>query len=99
MEFRLVPEIGREEILDYAIVSGDKAHSLTIQSFVNLNYQKMTTNRLVTIFCDLISCFLGYGNKTPLTEYDYIKGGSKLFLSSTSQTAHLLLCSPHRWRS
>ena len=59
MEFRLVPEIGREEILDYAIVSGDKAHSLTIQSFVNLNYQKMTTNRLVTIFCDLISCFLG----------------------------------------
>jgi len=30
--------------------------------------------RLITIFCDLISCFMGYGNKTPLTEYPYVKG-------------------------
>ena len=74
MEFRLVPEIGREEIMDYAIVSGDKPRNLTIQSFVNLNYQKMPTNRLITIFCDLISCFLGYNNQTPLTEYCYVKG-------------------------
>jgi len=66
----------REEIMDYAIVSGDDIYELTIQTFINFNYQKFTAMRLVTILCDTVSCFLGLGNTTPLTECQILVGKS-----------------------
>ena len=67
----------RDEIMDYGMVSGDDADELVIQTFINFNYQKFTAMRLVTIFCDTISCFLGLGNATPLTECQLLVGNLK----------------------
>jgi hypothetical protein len=74
MEFRLVGDISREEIMDYALVSGDHARNLVIQTLLNFNHQKFPATRLVTIICDTMSCFLGIGNQSALTDYPLVKG-------------------------
>ena len=69
-----VDDMLREEIMDYAMISGDDADELVIQTFINFNYQKFTAMRLVTILCDTMSCFLGLGNTTSLTECQLLVG-------------------------
>ena len=75
----------REEIMDYAMISGDDIDELTIQTFINFNYQKFTAMRLVTILCDTMSCFLGLGNTTPLTECQILVGESQISINIRDQ--------------
>ena len=75
----------REEIMDYAMISGDDIDELTIQTFINFNYQKFTAMRLVTILCDTMSCFLGLGNTTPLTECQILVGEFQISINIRDQ--------------
>lgn len=85
MEFTIVPDILREEIMDYAIVSGDNPNDLKMQTFINFNYTKFNTMRLITIMCDTLSCFLGLGNQTPLTDSQIFKDSFENYAKRTCQ--------------
>ena len=74
IEFTLVDDIKPEDVCDYAIMSGDGVEDLTIQGLFNFNAMKYNNNKVITIMLDTLSCFLGYGNITPITEYPLMRG-------------------------
>ena len=74
MEFTLVDDIKPEDVYDYAIMSGDGVEDLTIQGLFNFTAMKYNNNKVITIMLDTLSCFLGYGNITPITEYPLMRG-------------------------
>jgi hypothetical protein len=74
MEFKLVDDIKPEDLCDYAIMSGDGVEDLIIQGLFNFSTMKYNNNKVITIMLDTLSCFLGYGNIRPITEYPLMRG-------------------------
>ena len=80
MEFTLVDDIKPEDLCDYAIMSGDGVEDLIIQGLFNFSTMKYNNNKVITIMLDTLSCFLGYGNIRPITEYPLMRGNSAYIL-------------------
>ena len=78
MEFTLVDDIKPEDLCDYAIMSGDGVEDLIIQGLFNFQTMKYNNNKVITIMLDTLSCFLGFGNITPITQYPLMKGENRL---------------------
>ena len=78
MEFTLVDDIKPEDLCDYAIMSGDGVEDLIIQGLFNFQTMKYNNNKVITIMLDTLSCFLGFGNITPITQYPLMKGEYRL---------------------
>ena len=66
-----------EDLCDYAIMSGDGVEDLIIQGLFNFQTMKYNNNKVITIMLDTLSCFLGFGNITPITQYPLMKGKNR----------------------
>lgn len=67
------------------LFSNIKSLKLLFQTFINFSQTKFNPQRLLTVMCDTLSCFLGLDNQTPLTDCTIFKGLYFSFLPKINQ--------------